>query len=65
MCIRDSHGSGRPHLHVLFWLDDLALLLDEVSATTPPADSTMHGYVIGSQCDRDGKSMWPVFAGAS
>ena len=63
------HGSGRPHLHVLFWLDRperidwgrraLAQLPDKNLAPGLAA------FAQGSQEDREGESRWPVWAGRS
>ena len=63
------HGSGRPHLHVLFWLDHperidwgrraLAQLPDKNLAPDLAA------FAQGSQEDREGECRWPVWAGRS
>ena len=57
------HGSGRVHLHCLLWLKDLGAvnLPGCMSATMPPEDSDLAGYVRGSQQDHDRESKWPVF----
>ena len=62
------HGSGRPHLHVLIWLDnkDSIGLENVISATMPGADKPeLAAYVSGSQLDDKGDSRWPVHEGPS
>ena len=57
------HGSGRPHLHVLFWLDCPEQIDWEQRALAEcPADNApnLAGFVRGSQEDREGESRWPV-----
>jgi hypothetical protein len=56
------HGSGRVHLHSLFWLQDVETinLPEVVHATMPQQDATMEGYVRGSQLDHSGLSKWPL-----
>ena len=60
------HGSGRPHIHALFWIDDVvkAKLHAAISATMPD-EEVLAGYVAGSQRDRGGESMWPEDLGES
>ena len=60
------HGSGRPHLHVLFWLDapecldwEQCALAEWPSAEDSPA---LAAFVQGSQEDRAGESRWPICA---
>ncbi|HIL57195.1 MAG TPA: hypothetical protein EYG39_04720, partial [Rhodothermales bacterium] len=54
------HGSGRVHMHCLFWLENVdAIGLDKaVSATAP--DGNMGAFARGAQKDQDGESTWPV-----
>lgn len=60
------HGSGRPHLHCLLWLEDVAdIELDKSLSATLPADETQAAYVKGSQDSRDGDSMWEIHDGPS
>ena len=58
------HGSGRPHVHALFWVPDLqaADLPSVVSATEewPEQQQNLAAYVRGSQRDEAGDSRWPV-----
>ena len=63
-------GSGRPHLHVLFFTEDMAdmQLEHHLFATKPAEETALHGYVAGSQLDRRGAddagtACWPVFDG--
>ncbi|CAK0885979.1 unnamed protein product [Prorocentrum cordatum] len=65
-------GSGRPHLHVLFFADDEAMAnmgLEHHLFATKPEDFPDHlkGYVDGSQMDRHGggESKWPIYHGPS
>jgi hypothetical protein len=57
-------GSGRPHLHVLFFSDDLATmrLEDHLFATRPKQDGPLKRYVEQSQKSSfgDADSKWPV-----
>jgi hypothetical protein len=57
------HGSGLPHVHVLFWFSDAAFpllkLQEHVSATQDGHDEDMRGYITGSQCGRN-RGPWPV-----
>ena len=60
------HGSGRPHLHCLLWLQDVAdIQLETTVSATLPEDETQAAYVKGSQDDWSGDSRWPVYEGAS
>ena len=60
------HGSGRPHIHALFWLPDVAAAkLDQVISATLPEEENLAAYVSGSQNDRKGHSMWEVHEGES
>jgi hypothetical protein len=60
------HGSGRPHLHCLLWLEDVAdIELEKCLSATLPTDETQAAYVKGSQDDRSGDSKWNVHAGPS
>ena len=56
------HGSGRPHVHILLWLDDLLSMdvADKIKAEMPKKaeEPEMHDLVVGSQLDWD-KSGWP------
>ena len=58
------HGSGRPHVHALFWVKDMeaAKLEEVVSATAvlPEGQEALAAYVRGSQLDRHGDSRWPI-----
>ena len=57
---QEYHGSGRPHLHCLIWLDnEETIKLDGVVSATMPPDP-LGAYVRGSQEDKDGNSKWPV-----
>eukprot|EP00959_Pyramimonas_sp_CCMP1952_P301556 6309203-Pyramimonas_sp.AAC.1 len=65
-------GSGRPHLHVLFFADAEAMAdmgLEHHLFATKPDDFSDHlkGYVDGSQMDRHGggESKWPIYHGPS
>ena len=65
---QEYHGSGRVHVHALFFVDDAdvpQLRLERKLAATLPEDPALQGYVRGSQLDRQGKSGWPVFKGPS
>ena len=62
------HGSGRPHLRVLFWLDRPERIdwKRRVLAEAPGADSpNLAAFVQGSQEDCGGESRWPVCADSS
>ena len=61
------HGSGRPHIHVVVWVDGLQKLpLPEIAAASlETEDADLEGYVRGSQCDRDCDTPWQINAGAS
>ena len=63
------HGSGRPHVHALFWLRDMAAArLDTGAAATMDLGDDMAPVVAlvkGSQLDRGGDSRWPVYPGPS
>ena len=62
------HGSGRPHLHVLFWLDRPERIdwKRRVLAEAPGADSpNLAAFVQGSQEDCGRESRWPVCADSS
>lgn len=63
------HGSGRPHVHALFWLKDKAAarLEDSMAATLdlPAEQKALTALVHGSQRDWSGQSRWPVHAGPS
>ena len=56
------HGSGRPHVHILLWLDDLLSIdvADKIKAEMPneAEEPEMHDLVTGSQLDW-AKSGWP------
>ena len=58
------HGSGRPHVHALFWLANPdASALGSVAAATeslPESEQNLAAFVRGSQRDRDGESRWPL-----
>ena len=62
-------GSGRPHLHVLFFADGEALAaakLEKYLFATMPTNFSEHlkGYIAGSQTDKYGDSgMWPIYDG--
>ena len=62
-------GSGRPHLHVLFFTDDMAdMQLEHHLFATKPEQEPLQGYVHGSQRDRRGAddrgtARWPVYDG--
>ena len=61
------HGSGRPHVHALFWLANPdASALGSVAAATeslPESEQNLAAFVRGSQRDRDGESRWPLHDG--
>ncbi|CAE7346144.1 PIF1 [Symbiodinium natans] len=61
------HGSGRPHVHALFWLRDPAAVdLGSIAAATenlPEAENDLAAFVRGSQRDDAGESRWPVHDG--
>ena len=63
------HGSGRPHVHALFWVRDLAQLdFAGVAAATLDLSGDQEAlipYVRGSQLDQHGESRWPVHEGPS
>jgi len=63
------HGSGRPHVHALFWLRDMASTKLEASAAASlqlgPGMDVVAAFARGSQLDRSGESKWPVHPGAS
>ena len=63
------HGSGRPHVHALFWLKDKAAarLEDSTAATLdlPAGQEALQALVKGSQRDWSGQSRWPVHEGPS
>lgn len=56
------HGSGRPHVHILLWLDDLLSIdvADKIKAEMPneAEEPKMRDLVTGSQLDW-AKSGWP------
>ena len=59
------HGSGRPHVHALFWVKDMeaASLVLQLNATMDAEvlqDENMAAYVRGSQLDDKGDSRWDV-----
>ena len=58
------HGSGRPHVHALFWLENPdASALGSVAAATESlleSEQNLAAFVRGSQRDRDGESRWPL-----
>ena len=58
------HGSGRPHLHVLFWLDRPEHIdwAQQALAQLPDTDLApdLAAFAQGSQEDRKGESRWPV-----
>ena len=56
------HGSGRPHVHALFWLDNVAAAKLETvaSATQPTEPASLAAFVKTSQLDQDGVSKWPI-----
>ena len=57
------HGSGRPHLHVLFWLECPERIDWERRASAErPIAPNLAAFVQGSQEDRGGESRWPVRA---
>ena len=57
---QEYHGSGRPHLHCLIWLEnEETIKLDKVISATMHPDP-LGAYVRGSQEDKDGVSKWPV-----
>ena len=62
-------GSGRPHLHVLFFTEDMpAMKLEHHLFATKPAQEPLKGYVHGSQRDREGatasdRARWPLYDG--
>ncbi|CAK0875921.1 unnamed protein product [Prorocentrum cordatum] len=65
-------GSGRPHLHVLFFADDDSManmgLEQHLFATQPDGFSDdLQGYVDGSQFNKhgDAESKWPIYHGPS
>ena len=59
------HGSGRPHLHVLFWLDNPERVDWErcALAECPSAERSpdLAAFAQGSQQDRSGESRWPIW----
>ena len=61
------HGSGRPHVHALFWLQDPAAAeLGAVAAATealPDSEANLSAFVRGSQRDQHGDSRWPLHEG--
>eukprot|EP00438_Fugacium_kawagutii_P012731 Skav203736 [mRNA] locus=scaffold68:197214:199967:+ [translate_table: standard] len=62
------HGSGRPHVHALFWLKSKAAAKLEgcMAATLLPAgQEALVALVSGSQKDWSGDSRWPVHSGPS
>ena len=62
------HGSGRPHVHALFWLKDMSAAgLETVVSVTRPDErqENLAAWVQGSQLDAGGLSCWPVHDGAS
>ena len=62
-------GSGRPHLHVLFFTEDMpGMKLEHHLFATKPAQEPLKGYVHGSQRDREGatasdRARWPLYDG--
>ena len=58
------HGSGRPHVHALFWVQDIAAVALETKASATqdwsPEATHMQAYVRGSQLDQHGDSRWPL-----
>ena len=60
------HGSGLPHVHVLFFFSDEAFPLlkleQHVSVTRDGHDEDMRGYIVGSQCGRR-RGPWQVHDG--
>ena len=64
------HGSGRPHVHALFWVRDLAAArLEESIAATLELEGegfeNLVAFAGGSQRDQRGDSRWPQRAEAS
>ena len=60
-------GSGRPHVHVLIFADDLdkAKLEEFVKASAPDGeDAALLGKVLCSQKDRNEECKWPIYEGA-
>ena len=59
------HGSGRPHLHVLFWLErpECVDWQRRALAQLPDANisPSLAAFAQGSQQDRAGESRWPVW----
>ena len=49
------HGSGRPHVYILFWIKNLA------DANLAAEDSNLEAYIKDSQLDWHGNSRWPVW----
>ena len=62
-------GSGRPHLHVLFFTEDMpSMKLEHHLFATKPGREPLKGYVHGSQRDRKGgtasdRARWPLYDG--
>ena len=61
---QDYHGSGRPHVHALFFADDMKdMALERWVRTTLPDDQPLRGYVLSGQSDWSGTTPWPQDAG--
>ena len=56
------HGSGRPHIHVLLWLESIRdIPMDKIAcATTRGQTEDMKRYIRGAQDDNKLDSKWPV-----
>lgn len=66
---QDYHGSGVPHIHVLFFFDDIVLeqinIPDNISASMAGHAAALAGYIKSSQTDKYGSTPWPIFEGVS
>ena len=57
-------GSGRPHLHVLIFSDELdRAKLEEFVSAAAPVEPVLRGKVACSQRDREEDSKWPIYDG--
>ena len=57
-------GSGRPHVHVLIFSDELdRVKLEEFVSAAAPLDEVLRGKVACSQRDREEESKWPIYDG--
>eukprot|EP00974_Lingulodinium_polyedra_P109252 10570184-Lingulodinium_polyedra.AAC.1 len=63
---QDYHGSGRVHIHAVYFVEDPgALRLERKASASLDEPGDIPSYVRSSQLDRLGKSPWPLVQGPS